>query len=169
MATLLVNLVSAFGTSYVFERPLEMYPGQTRDLYVTLQNNNDENTITAVAELGQESEITKLTDGLDLFTVPYRTPVQVNLSIAIPSNAKIGDSYQTKLRFIPQATEGGGMGLVFVTGTNLDIVIIEKPVTAPKTEEVAEKAPITGVLVFIALAIVITAIVLILLVKKRKK
>ncbi len=167
--TLLGSLVSAFGTSYIFDRPLKLYPGQTRDIYVTLQNNNDPNTITAVAEITQEVEVAKLTDNTDTFIIPYQVPVQVNLSFTAPPGAEVGDMYRAKLRFIPQATEGGGMGLVFLTGSNIDVLIIEKPAEAVKPQELAEETPITEVLVFIILAIIIIAAILIVLVKKKRK
>ena len=167
--TLLGSLVSAFGTSYIFDRPLQLYPGQTRDIYVTLQNNNDPNTITAVAEMTQESEVAKLTDNINPFTIPYQVPVQVNLSFTSPANAEIGDTYRVKLRFIPQAQEGGGMGMVFLTGSNIDVLIVEKPAEAVAPQELKEETSLAGVLMFIALAIIIIAVILIVLVKKRKK
>jgi len=167
VVTLLGSLVSAFGTSYIFDRPLALYPGQTRDIYVTLQNNNDPNTITAKAEMFQDAEVAKMTDGLDTFVVPYRVPVQVNLSFTAPPDAKVGDTYNVGLKFTPQATSEGGMGIVFLTGASIDVLIVEKP--GEKPQELAEEPPLTEALVFIGLAIIIIAIVLIVLVKKKRK
>lgn len=164
--TLLGNFVSAFGTSYIFDRPLKLYPGQTRNIYVTLQNNNDPNPIIAVAEMTQEVKVAKMTDGLDNFVVPYHQPVQVNLSFTAPPDAEVGDMYRVELRFIPQATETGGMGIVFLTGSNIDVLIVEKGVP---TEEIAEEADVTGALIFLGLAIIIISVILIVLVKKRIK
>lgn len=163
--TLFQNLVSAFGTSYVFEQPLTMYPQQTKNIFVTLQNNNDQETITAKVSLIQDTEIVQLTDGLETFDVPYYTSVKVNFSVTAPKEAKAGDAYKAKLRFTPQASGAGGMGLVFMTGADIDVLIVEPPIEAG--EELKELPSLRGVLAIIALAIIAVAIILIVLIRKK--
>jgi len=163
---LLCSFVSAFGTSYIFERPLQLYPGQTRNIYVTLQNNGEQGDITAKAEITQDFNIAEITDNTDTYLVPYQVSVQVNLSFTAPKDAKIGDIYRIKLRFIPQSTEEQGMGLVFATGSNIDVLIIEEP-KPQQEEEVAEGASNFMFLLFIGLMIVIAAVILIILVSKK--
>jgi len=79
--------------------------------------------------------------------------------------------HRVKLRFIPQATGEGGMGLVFATGSNIDVLVIEKPLpTEQQPEELAEETPESlGLFLFIGIAIIIIAAVLIILIKKLKK
>jgi hypothetical protein len=168
LAIILVSsLVSAFGTSYIFGRPLKLYPGETKDIYVTLQNNGGSEDITAKADITQDLEIAKITDNTDTFFVPYRVPVQVNLSFTVPENAKIGETYRVKLRFIPQTSEEQGMGLVFATGSNIDVLVVEKP--QPETGELEESSSPFMLLLFIGLIIVIMAAILIILVRKKFK
>ena len=63
------------------------------------------------------------------------------------------------------------MGLVFATGSNIDVLVIEKPLpTEQQPEELAEETPESlGLFLFIGIAIIIIAAVLIILIKKLKK
>lgn len=166
---LLISLVSAFGTSYIFERPLQVYPGQTRDIYVTLQNNGGPGNITAKAEMTQDFEMAKLTDNTDTFFIPYRVPVQVNISFTLPKDAKIGEMHRVKLRFIPQSTGEEGMGLVFATGSNIDVLVVEEPKPQPEISEVKEETPNFIFLLFMGLIVIVIAVVLIVIVIKKFK
>lgn len=106
---------SAFGVSspYWDEKPLVMYPGQSTELQLQLQNmvGNEDMKLTAYVVEG--ADIARLTDEETVYKVPLgKKDVKVNLKVDVPEAAKLYGSYSVKVQFKQIAEEqGGAVGL----------------------------------------------------------
>ncbi len=166
--TLLTSFVSAFGVSYVWGSPLEMHVGETRDIYITLQNRAGEiGDVNARVDLLEGQELVQFTDSSNIYFVPYNGAARVNFTVSVPENAAVGDGYWVKLSVTTVADEdSGGMGFALGNGQKIYVQVV--PELAE--EELAEEGPeLFGVLAFILIAIVIVAVILIILVKKKTR
>lgn len=172
--------VIAFGisaTQYTDSSPLAMYPGQTLELQINLQNCPQlgcENTNDAevVATIEEGSNIAELPDGNN-YNVPFGThDTFLKLRISIPENANIGDSDKVNVKFTGPPSEDAGtvqLGIVY----NYKVPIIIK-----SQEEVEQNQPtipkgeinLTVILTIIAVIIIIIIVVaLIFYMKKRSE
>jgi hypothetical protein len=169
LLVLLSSFVTAFGVSYGVGRPLQMYAGESREDYIILQNRaGDIGDVNARVEIMQGKEIVTLKDGLDVYLVPYGSDAQVNFTIKIPENAKYNDTYIIKLSAttVPDKNSGG-MGFAMGSGQRIEVIVVPKP---GEIAQVAEENPqLWGVLAFIGLAIIIIAVVLVMVIRKRTK
>ncbi len=167
LLVLLSSFVSAFGVSYGSGNPLQMYPGESRDIYVTLQNRaGDIGDVNAKLEILSGKEIVELTDGLDTYLIPYDDATRINFTVKIPETAKYNDTYSIQLRFFTLSDkESGGMGFAMGSGQKINVLVVPKP---GEEVEIAEESPqLWGILVFVGLAIIIIAVILIALIRKK--
>jgi len=114
--TLLVALIStnvkAFGITsfYTDQQPLVMNPGESKDVYLELQNMAGDSDMEVRAELVSGSEIAVISDKKLEYPVPLgKKDVKVNLKITIPVDALIGTSYSVGLKFREIEPATGGM------------------------------------------------------------
>ncbi len=166
--TLVSSFVSAFGVSYIWGSPLEMYPGQSRDIYITLQNRAGEiGDVNARVDVLEGQEIVEFTDASNIYFVPYNGAARANFTVSVPKNAEIGDGYWVKLSVTTVADgDSGGMGFATGSGQKIYVQVVPEPVEGG--EELAQESTgFLGLLVFILIAIVIVAVVLIIVVKKK--
>lgn len=174
--TLLGSFVSAFGVSYIWGSPLQMKVGETRDIYITLQNRAGElGDVKARVELLEGQEITQLTDGSDIYLVPYNGATRVNFTVSVPEDAKVGDGYWIKLLVTTIADEeSGGMGFATGSGQKIYVEVVPEVVEVPETTEQREELPqegpeFPGILMFLGVALIIVVIVIIILIKRKSK
>ncbi|MBI2663396.1 hypothetical protein HYX15_02580 [Candidatus Woesearchaeota archaeon] len=89
--------VSAFGvvTSYWDTKPLILEPGESRNVYITLQNGaGATEEVTAKVELqGNGASLAQILDEDKLFLVPAGREVNVDIKVSIPNDAEIGEKY----------------------------------------------------------------------------
>jgi hypothetical protein len=166
LLVLLSGLTSAFGVSYIWGNPLKMYPGESKDIYINLQNRaGDIGDVSARVEIVEGQEIATLTDNLETYFIPYNSKTQVNFTVKIPKNAEYNETYSIKLSVTTVSDkESGGMGFAMGSGKIIDVLIVPK---SGEAEIAEESPPVWGILVFVGLAIIIIAIILILLVRKK--
>jgi hypothetical protein len=170
LLVLLTGFVSAFGVSYGVGRPIQMYPGESREDHITLQNGAGDSgeDLNVRVEVLQGQDITTLTDNLETYFVQYGKDTQVNFTIKIPEDAKYNNTYVIGLSATTVSDrESGGMGFAMGSGQRIEVIVTPKP--GEEVEIPEENPPVWGVLVFVGLAIIIIAIVLILLVKRKLK
>ncbi len=165
----LISLISAIGvgSSYSRDYPLKMYPGETKEVPLSLQNSDVESGITLNAVLNDPSGIASLDK--DVYTVGYlEQGVAAKINIRIPRNANIGDRHTISVAFTQTNFEESGM---IPLGTKItksfDVLIVEKPIE-PVAEAPAPQGPMWAWIIAIIIIIIIVALVIYLIIKKRR-
>lgn len=149
----LVSFVNAFAISsaYNSNTPIEIYPGETRNIQFKLMASSGEDNLVIRAELIDNGNVASLTDSNLKYNVNYGDIIPVNLRININNTAKIGEEHSIVLKFSditpsegegsvsfkgsstiglrvlviqPELKEGKGTGLLFIFGFFLLILII---------------------------------------------
>jgi len=151
LAILLVGTgsVLAFGISspYWKSHPLELYPGESREISFNLQNcpslkeNCDDGDANIVASFEEGSEIAEITSG-DSYLVPFGSAdTNIILKVSIPESASIGDEYNVKFSVSspPAEGEGGNIQLGVKYGVSFPVEVIEEPTDVPPAAD--EPAP----------------------------
>ena len=164
-----LSFVSAFAVSsqYWKENPVSLYPGQSTDIYVDLQNVGGEEDLTATVTITQGSDIAEIIDESNVYFVPIGERIPVNIRITIPSDTEINGDYTVTLSVTASASSSGGpLGLGSGVEKEIPVKIIEKP----KTKGISQNGELTWWVYVIIIAILIALIIIILvLIKKRSK
>ena len=162
-----VNLVLALGVSspYWKGNPLEMYPGQTRDVAFALVNKPDAETVQAFVLLEDGAGIAKITSGTKYTVIPGTTNTKVVLRVSIPKNANIGDSYDVKFS-VKSASEGEGTVLLDI---KYDVKFPVKVVDKSEVSIVVEDKKLGEIIWFMAIGIIIITMVVIVYFLLRQK
>lgn len=167
LVIMLCFLVSAIGFSYGYhptKNPLEVYPGETKNVQVLLQTAKTEE-VKAEAILLEDGGIASIGDEEYLISSEKNAPVNVRLRI--PANAVIGHEYTVKLEFKeinPSEAEGGMVGLTASSAAlTMHVFVVEKP----PEEKPEEKIGIGWILLVIVLVVVVI-VVLYFIIKSKK-
>jgi len=150
------SLVSALGTSSIFSgsHALEAYPGQEVIAPIKLSNPDVEEEVTFKGELLEGNEIASLDQ--DTYNVPYNGVVTAKITVIIPADASIGQTYHVTHKF-SQVEAESGEGVTFAqtfTG-GFDVNVVEKPQETPQPEGINLIWWILGIVVLIAVILVI--------------
>lgn len=166
---LLLSSVYAFGvTTWYWEgNPLKLEPGETKEIYLELQNMVGDNDVNAEVKLIKGSEVAQIIDSSNIYSVPAKTKdTKVNVRVSVPETDQIGKTYTLGFSIQTVNPAGGGVGLSTGFEKEFDVEVAEKPKpAAPEVTEVAKKGFPWFTLV-IAIAIVV---VLAIIVKKANK
>ena len=174
-AILLLESISAFAVSSEFweQNPLNMYPGETKEVPVILQNLAGTEDASAKGLILEGSEIAEFLDDSDLM-IPLGQKKTVIVKITIPEEVAIGTNYNLKLSF--STTAGGQEGSVGFANNierNIPIIVIEKT-----AEQIQQEEGITGKTIFetgpvpyviLILVVVLIAVIVIFIKKKKQK
>lgn len=161
--------VSAFGVASLYAsieqgNPLVLKPGQTSNVYFTLQNMVSDEDVTAQVTLTNGSEIATLIDSSNQYLVKKGSAdTKVNVRISIPSDAS-GKVYRVTLS-VDTVTPGasGGVNLGLSIQKSFDVVVQAPP------EEISEKSAAGVETWMLVIGAIIVIIILALLLKPRKK
>ena len=184
--------VVAFGVSsppYSSSNPLELYPGQIKDISFNLQNcpalseDCEVKDETAEVFLEEGSEIAEITTGTS-YLLPYGTSnTYMILKVSIPETIALGTIYNIKLSLKAIPGDSGG-NVQLGTQYNINIpVLIKDESQIPKelqpgepiiVGEIEEKKPIPylaiiSILILILILIVAIIIIVYFVLKKNKK
>ncbi len=156
--------VNAFGVSspYWEEKPLAMYPGQTNDLQLQLQNMVGSEEMRFTASVVEGADIAKLTDKETVYSVPLgRKDVKVNLKVEVPETAQLYGNYNIKVQFKQIAEEqGGAVGLSGSVIQTIPVVIKSEeelgpqPIVAPQEEDKSRSFLPLVILALIVIALI---------------
>jgi len=88
---LLAN-VAAFAVSseYWDQNPIVMNPGETKEVFLTLQNMAGDESIDAQGLVIEGKEIFKLTEGAKIHTVPNGEKLKIYLELTVPKDTPEG-------------------------------------------------------------------------------
>lgn len=167
---LLSPIAVAFGVTAMYwdTKPLRMYPGQSTDTALILQNmEGDEEAITLKAELVQGAEIATLTDTNLEYIVPFgRKDIYVPIEVKIPEDAPIGTTYTIEVSFVEIASqEGRMMQMTKGIGKRIPVIVESRTPVAEEPEVVKARIPSS----IIVLAVIAVIIIAYLILKRKKK
>lgn len=99
--TLGINLVSSFAVSskYWEENPLTIYPGETKDFFLVLQNLAGDSDVSVQGFVTEGNDIVKFIDESPNYDVPLGSKIQVNLRAEVPEDSLISDLYTVRIEF----------------------------------------------------------------------
>ena len=156
------------GVSVLYHKdyPLELAPGESKDVQMILQNMVGNKDITLRAEIVEGSEIAHITDSNPEYFIPFgREDIKVNLKVEIPENTPLNKEYQIKVSFKQVSQDSEGKMIQMTSG-------IEKafPVLITNTiKDIKEEKPSKSTFLY-QVAIIILIIILIIsafFIKKR--
>ena len=161
----LVYSANALGVStpYWETNPLELYPGQSENVELTL-HNIDPHNIKVTSELIEGAEIAKLTS--KEYTVPAESNTKVIVTVKIPDTVEDGTEYTVKLKFRQVKVETEGMvQLASGIDTSFPVIVKAPPAPTPAIEE--EKPALTNS--FLVVILLLILLVGYILLKKKKE
>lgn len=161
---LLTNNIIAFGigAAYHKDNPLNMYPGETKEINFNLQNKAGSEPITVRPSIKTGSEFLKFKDDSDIL-VDVGGSIDITIIAFIPEEAKVGDSYPVEVEFTTvTSTATGPLGLSSSVGRIFNIIIVESPEDEKKPFELKNS------LIYIIIGILALIIIAIIFLKKRK-
>ena len=163
---LLLGTTLAFGVSsqYWKDYPLKMYSGETKDVYVVLQNRaGATEDITATGTIAEGADIAKLIGLKKQYTVPADDEVKVNIRVSIPDDVEVGHEYDIIINFnFNSESEGESLSIGSNVEQILPVLIIEKPSQAVEQEKETSW-------MYLILGIVVVTILVLLIIRASKK
>ena len=128
-AIFLISLVNAFAISsaYGSGAPIEIYPGETKDIQLKLMTNPGEDNLIIKTELIDNGGIASLIDSNSEYKVNYGDIIPINLRIIVNKTAKAGEKYGIALKF-SDITPSEGEGSVSFKGSStigLNVLVMQ--------------------------------------------
>ena len=162
---LLINSVSAFAVSsqYWRENPVIVYPGESSDITIDLQNMAGEDTIIATGVIIEGSEIASFSDPSNVYTLPPGTRLPINIHIDIPVDTDIPSNYSLILSFTTSTEEAEAVGLGSGVQKIIPLIVVKKP------KEPVELKSSPWLYIILALIIILIVVITIVLKKRKKK
>ncbi len=172
--SLLCSFVSAFGARPSFYQYVELVPGETKEIYFSLQNYAGPSTISLKPTLSENPVIkAEITNPLPYYTLEVGTEQNVYIKMSAPPDAVIGEEHI--LGFVITTVTPGEKG-VFGFGTSISqsipvrIISGEPPkVEEPIQVEVKQEKPMNRGILIAAIVLMIGIIVTLLIRKKNSK
>jgi len=157
-------LALGVSTPYWQDHPLEMYPGQERDVSFLLVNRAGNPTTDALVTLDESAGVAEITSGEEYTVPPEARDVRVVLKVSIPDSASIGDSYEVKfsVREIPEEDQGGNVQLGVGYGVTFPITVVSQgdaPEQTTPTESTARTASTGAIVIWIVMIIIIILLI----------
>jgi hypothetical protein len=160
----LLSLISASGVSspYWTENPLQLSPGETRIINLTLQNMVGNQDITFQAKLSSQGNVATLlnANAESKYLVPFGSKdVPVTIQIQVPSNAKVGSQYKVDVLLNEVSSSQGGMlHVTSSVSTSFPVEVIGKTGTS-----------LPAYFVWLLMGVVLLAIIVFVCFKKKNK
>jgi len=170
---LLLGFVIAFspGCQYSLSNPLNVYPGEDKQVDYHLSASADYNGTSMVkAEIISGGEIARIADSNNVYEVSQSKTGMAHIDVKVPSDAPIGSEYTVRLRFsdVTPSTGSGMVGFAVQYEGAFKVVVVEKSATpaleTPASEGISAIWWILGIIVVIAIIAIIWFVV-----KSKKK
>jgi len=168
---LLAGNVLAFGVSglYTPEHPMYVYPGESQEFKMVLQNRGGAvDDVSVKMEMIQGSEVLEVMGSSDMFSVPAGGETELNMKVTVPPRAQVNDVYSVNLRFTVLATgEPGTLAFTSSVGRQFNVIVAQKEILVTE-EESAEFQPLLFV-TLVAIAALVGVVVFFMKKMKAKK
>jgi len=154
--------VKAFAVTPPY-RPVLIFPGNTTEVGIGLQNMVGDEDITLVAEIIEGDDIAEIIDESNEYFVPFGSKGEVidHIRITIPADDPVGKNYTVGLTLTTVTPgEAGAVAMGSSIGTEFSVVVASP--TAPAGEEKAFQY-------IIWLWLVVIVIIIWLLIRKKSK
>ena len=115
----------AVSSQYYEGNPMYLQPGESTEMFFTLQNLASEEDVRLQAEITDGANIIELTDASDIYDVRVGEKVKVNFMVTAPADAKKGDSFPVTIMFGTITSGEGPIGLSGNIGKGFNVVIGE--------------------------------------------
>ncbi|MDD5191810.1 MAG: hypothetical protein PHH54_04010 [Candidatus Nanoarchaeia archaeon] len=156
---ILVSFVSAFAISsaYGSGAPIEIFPGETKDIQLKLMPSPGEDNVIIRAELIDNGKVAELTDSTQEYYVDAGEVIPVNIKININKTAKAGEEHSILIKFsdITPSKGGGSVSFKGSSTIGLDVLVVR-----PELKEVKG----TGLLFIFGFFLLILVIAIILVI-----
>jgi hypothetical protein len=165
--------VLAFGISSPHWRsnPLEMYPGETKDISFNLQNcpalleDCDKEDVNVILSFLEGEEIAEVRGGSE-YLVPYGSAnTNIILRVSVPESASVGDSYNVKFS-VTSAPKGEGGNVQLGVKYNVDFPV---EVGEESFEQPQVSGEGSGNLIWWIVGIVVVVLIIWYVVKRKKQ
>ncbi|MEK6854910.1 MAG: hypothetical protein AABX73_01680 [Nanoarchaeota archaeon] len=173
VTALLIPNIQALGISspYWEGNPLEMQPGQTKEISFALTNSIKEETdARAIISLTEGSEIAEIVGNKEYLIPVGSSNQKVNLKITIPKESQIGATYNVKLSLssVPENKTAN-----IQIGLNYDVsfpvkIVAESPQKTEDITQTGEKPRNVILIISIILLLLAVIILIVYLISKRK-
>lgn len=162
---LFVHSISAFAVSsqYWEENPVIVYPGQSTEIYVVLQNMAGTEDLTVKGVIIEGSEIAALSEPTATYSVPVGTRKNVYIQINVPEDTTIPSNYSLIMSFVT-SVEGGTLGLGSGVQKTIPLLIVKEP-----REPFEFKCSPWCYIILVGVVILVVVIILVLKKKKKKR
>jgi hypothetical protein len=138
---LAVEGVFAYGVSsqYTEDFPLQMSPGETKDIHVVLQNRGGATSdMIATGKIQEGADIAKLTGLKKEYLVPAGDEIKVNIQVSIPKEVEIGRNYDIIINFDfsgSSAETEGPLGIGSIVEETIPVLVVAEPPAPVQTEK----------------------------------
>jgi hypothetical protein len=165
LTVMFCSLISAIGVSSLYGKTnvLEVYPGEEKNVLITVEGMPDEGDMTINAEVTNGAEIASLIDGPE-YSLLTGERVTSTLKVQIPDDAQIDKEYVISVKYGEVDVEMSGEGTVsFVTTTTktINVLVVEQP-------EI-ESEGISMIWIILGIVLVVIVIAVIWFMNKSKK
>lgn len=161
---ILAGSVSAFAVSSAYweENPLKIYPGQTVEAFIVLQNLAGDTDLTVEGIVTQGQEFIEFVEDSNIYEVPKGQKVEVHFLVSVPEYAVLGDEQEFVLSFRTILdSESGEFGFGSGVEREIPFVVVDEPKI--------KKTLAWWVYLVMALAVILVVVGIIILSKKKKK
>ena len=168
ISLVMISLVTAFGVTthyWLPDKPLALYPGETKDVSLVLQNMVGDEDLTLKAQITEGNEIAELVNPDTEYFVPFGSKdVGVTIRVSIPEDITLESEYNIAVTFkeiIEQ--EGGMLEMSGSVGANIPVII-------KSYSEVTGETPLvsTSFLYVLVIVVILAAIIFFVTFKKKK-
>ena len=172
---LLIGFVSAFGVSsdYWVGNPLKISPGETKTISLRLQNIIGAEDIKVRAILKEGQGIAR-TEGNDYLVEVGTKDTEVPVTVSIPANTPLGNTYQITVSF--DSVTPSNEGAIFLgTGMDTTFDVLVAPAAPPEevklapAEEVKSKSAVLLWMIGLIILLILIFIIIKILKKRKKK
>ncbi len=153
--------VSAFAVSSAYWKgnPITIYPGETQNIQVILQNMAGTEDIRAKGVILEGSEIAQITDAENIYFVPLGGKTAVNIRVSIPEDAEVEDEYNLRVSFTTITSEATGpIGFSSGVERTFPVIVVKEP--RPET------APW---IIYLAVGILVALMIVVFVSRKKRK
>lgn len=159
--------ISAFGIgcAYSNENPLKLFPGESSEVLINLQNDK---VIQLKASIIEGADIVSFLDASDVYNVPAGW-VNAKLRVSVPASASIGQEYVVTMNFAEISSgQTGTVGLSSAIEKSFKVLVVEKPAVQVETPAPTEEG-ISSIWWILGVVVLVIIIAIIWFVVKNKK
>ena len=164
----LVNAL-AVSSSYGSGYPLEIYPGETKDIQFKLMTNPDEDNLLIKVEILDDKGIASLIDSNNEYKVNQGDIVPVNLRVSVNKTAKAGEKYNIVIKLSDISVSKGEGSVSFKGSSTINFNVLVLGGELKETKPIGKGTGVLFVFGFFLLVLIISIVLVIWLVVRNRR